>query len=291
MSKVAKKIGRALGKVVDGAKKVVKKVTKSKLFKVVATAAAIYFTGGAVLGAMGGASAASAAGSSVLAGAAKGAVAGLGSAGAGISNAWSSLIGGNVAGVGTALKAGVTGANTAGASAISGGVTSALGTGYNATTGLLKPPIATGPTAGSFTPMTGTASSPSPAVFNGSSVTSSLPGAANTTAATGSVTGNALSSMPIDKLLEMPMSELQRQAGSLSAGQVSALKQAGIELSAKPGLLRTMFSSPLALPMAMQIGGNAITGKAESELAQERDDFDRERYNRNMGTRLFTSNN
>jgi hypothetical protein len=56
-----------------------------------------------------------------------------------------------------------------------------------------------------------------------------------------------------------------------------------------PGLLRTALSSPLAIPMAMQIGGNAIAGKAEAEYVDEKENNDRERYNRNIGTRLDPS--
>jgi len=281
MSKVAKRIGRSLGKVVDGAKKIVKKVANSKAFKIAAMAAAIYFPGGAVLGAMGGASAASAAGTSMIAGAAKGAVAGLGSAGAGISSAWSSLLGGNVAAAGSSLAGGMTGAGAAGGSAAAGGFSSAMSTGFNTTKGLLNPAQATGPLASGFSPAGGTASGSAPGAFNGSSVTSGLTQGANT--------GGSLSSMSVDKLLELPMSELQRQAGSLSAGQVSALKQAGIELAAKPGLLRSAISSPLAIPMAMQIGGNAMAGKAEAEYIDEKENNDRERYNRNLGARINPS--
>jgi hypothetical protein len=53
MSKVVKSIGRAIGKVVKGAVKVVKKVAKSKLGKVIIGAAAIYFGGAALMGAVG----------------------------------------------------------------------------------------------------------------------------------------------------------------------------------------------------------------------------------------------
>ncbi|MDP1931894.1 MAG: hypothetical protein Q8L60_10595 [Gammaproteobacteria bacterium] len=275
MSKMVKKVGRAIGKVVDGAKKLVKKVAKSKIFKVIAIAAAVYFTGGAALGAMGGASAASAAGTSMIAGAAKGAIAGLGSAGAGISSAWGNLIGGNIAGAGSSLAGGMTGASAAGGGAAAGGFTSAMSTGFNATKGLLTPGGA--PVSSAATGIAGP-----------SAPTSMAPGAS----------GGSISSMPVDKLLEMPMTELQRQAGSLSAGQISGLKQAGIELGKKPGLLRTMVTSPLTVPMAMQVGGNMLAGKGEQEYVEERDRYaearendDRARYNRNIGTRLFVSNN
>jgi hypothetical protein len=281
MSKVAKSVGRALGKVVDGAKKLVKSVAKSKAFKVIAIAAAVYFTGGAALGAMGGASAASAAGTSAIAGAAKGAMAGLGSAGAGISSAWSSLLGGNLSATGASLSNGITGASAAGGTAAGGGFTSAMSAGFNTTKGLLKPtttPVATGPLASGYSPATPTGFNP------GANIGSNLVPGTSTTA------GNSLTSMSVDKLLEMPMTELQKQAGSLSAGQVSALKKAGIDLAGKPGLLRSMVSSPLTIPMAMQIGGNALAGKAEAEYIDKKEGEDRARYNRNIGTRLFVGN-
>lgn len=76
MSKVVKGIGRAVGKVVEG----VKKVAKSKLGKVVLMAAAVYFGGAALTGAFSGATTAA------------GTVAtGLEGAMAGIGNAWTSL--------------------------------------------------------------------------------------------------------------------------------------------------------------------------------------------------------
>ena len=58
MSKVVKKVGKAIGKVVKGVVKAVvkvkKKIFKSKLFKVIATAALIYFGGAALMGGLGG---------------------------------------------------------------------------------------------------------------------------------------------------------------------------------------------------------------------------------------------
>jgi hypothetical protein len=79
VSKVVKGVGRAVSKVVDGVKNVVKQVTKSKLGKVLVGAALIYFGGAALMGSMG-FGAAGAAGASGLTGAAQG-----------ISAAWTSL--------------------------------------------------------------------------------------------------------------------------------------------------------------------------------------------------------
>jgi len=108
MSKVVKGIGRAIGKVVKGVTNVVKKVAKSKLGKVLITAAAIYFGGAALQGAMQGASAGSGFFGSISSG--------LSGAAQGIGNAWSSLgtaasqaVGGNFANAGNALSTGFQG--------------------------------------------------------------------------------------------------------------------------------------------------------------------------------------
>lgn len=54
--------------------------------------------------------------------------------------------------------------------------------------------------------------------------------------------------------------------------------------------------SPYTIPMAMQMGGNMLSGVAEQRAMREQRDYDeqmaaeeRERYNRNVGTRLWTS--
>lgn len=80
MSKVVKGIGRAISGVVKGVVNVVKDVAKSKLGKILITAAAVYFGGAALSGAFGGATTAA------------GTVAtGLEGATAAIGNAWTSL--------------------------------------------------------------------------------------------------------------------------------------------------------------------------------------------------------
>ena len=85
----------------DKWKKVRHKIIKSKIFKVVVAAVAIYFGGAALLSMMGGGTAS----------------AGIGSAWAGAQGAGSALAAGNVAGAGSALSAGFTGGAAAGASA------------------------------------------------------------------------------------------------------------------------------------------------------------------------------
>ena len=285
MSKVVKKIGRGVGKVVSGIGKVIKKVTSSKAFKTIAIAAAVYFTGGAALGAMGGASAASAAGTSVLSGAASGTMAGLGSAGAGISSAWGSLMGGSISGVGSSLAGGLTGAGSAGAGAVGGGFTSALSSGYGATSGLLNPAAATA-TQGATT-----FAANAPTQLGRAAIGATETGA------------GAIGSMPVGELMKLPMTELQAASGSLSAGQIAELGKAGIKLApevAKKGLLRSAMSNPLVQYGAMQTGGRMISGYANGRAQEEavRDNAaeidrkereDRERYQTNMGTKLWDS--
>jgi hypothetical protein len=124
MSKVVRKIGGAIKKVVKGVTKVVKgvvkgvgnvikKVASSKFGKVLLAAATIYFGGAAIMGAMGGASAAAPGFMSTLSGAVQG-------AGAGISNAWAGLTGAVSGGGLSSLQSGFTGANAAGQTAVGG---------------------------------------------------------------------------------------------------------------------------------------------------------------------------
>jgi hypothetical protein len=138
MSKVVKKVGRAVSKVVKGVSKVVsgvvkgvgnvvKKIASSKLGKILLMAATVYFGGAAIMGAMQGA----AAGSGFL-GTISSAVSG---AGTGIANAWSALgaatssaLGGNFAQAGSQLATGFQGGSLAGGT----GITAAAG----GTTGL-----------------------------------------------------------------------------------------------------------------------------------------------------------
>jgi hypothetical protein len=113
VSKVVRGVGRAVSKVVDGVKNVVKQVAKSKLGKVLIGAAALYFGVPMLAGAFGGAAAGAAAGSGFL-GTIGGAVSGgLSGAAAGISQAWAGLTGaasalgaGSLSGAGSSLASG-----------------------------------------------------------------------------------------------------------------------------------------------------------------------------------------
>lgn len=89
MSKVVKRVGGAVNKVVKGAAKVVKKVAKSPIGKALLIAGAVYFTGGAALGALGGA-----AGGGGMAGALAGAGQGIASAWGGLTGAAGAIVGG-----------------------------------------------------------------------------------------------------------------------------------------------------------------------------------------------------
>lgn len=124
MSKAVKSVGRAIGKVVKGVVKVVKKVASSKIGKILITAAAIYFGGAAIMGAMGGASAGTGF-LGTLSGAVSGAGAGISSAWTGLTGAASAAMGGNFAAAGSSLGSGFTGAYGAGSSAVTGAAAAA----------------------------------------------------------------------------------------------------------------------------------------------------------------------
>lgn len=109
MSKVVKGVGRAIGKVVKGVTNVVKKVAKSPVGKILVGAALVYFGGAALMGAMGGATAAGTGFGATLSGALTG-------ASNAISGAWTALTSGSLGAMGNAF----TGAYQAGSSAVAG---------------------------------------------------------------------------------------------------------------------------------------------------------------------------
>ena len=134
MSKVVKKVGRSVSKIVKGTVKavtkvvkgtvnLVKKVAKSKLGKAILIAAAVYFGGAALAGAMGAGS-----GAAGVAGAAAGG--GLSGAAAGINAAWSGLTSA-VTGGGLSSMTGV----FSGGSAAAGGAASGAASAGSAFTG------------------------------------------------------------------------------------------------------------------------------------------------------------
>jgi hypothetical protein len=128
MSKVVKKVGRAVsgvvkgvtkavGGVVKGVSNVVKKIAANPIGRLVLTAGTVYFGGAAIMGAMGGASAGTGF-MGTLSGGLKGAAAGIGNAWTGLTSAGSAAMGGNFAQAGSALKGGMTGAHSAGFNAV-----------------------------------------------------------------------------------------------------------------------------------------------------------------------------
>ena len=128
MSKVVKKIGRSIKKVVKGVakgvKKVWKKIKQSKVLKVIAVAALIYFGGAALMGGIGGA-----AGGGGISGALSGAAQGMGNAWGSLSAAGSSVMSGNFGAAGSNLMAGVQGQTI---NAATGAVTGVASGGANA---------------------------------------------------------------------------------------------------------------------------------------------------------------
>tara|TARA_R110000868_G_scaffold10694_1_gene51949 strand:+ start:801 stop:1571 length:771 start_codon:yes stop_codon:yes gene_type:complete len=256
MSKVVKGIGRAISGVVKGVVNVVKDVAKSKLGKILITAAAVYF-GGAAL--MGGASA-SAAGGSFLSGAS----AGLSGAASGVSTAWSSLMAGEVGAAGSSLSSGFTGAGAAGAATAAppGLVTGAMQTGLTSAPGAL--------TSGTTVPGAASLTSTPGALTSGTTV----PGAAslNIPASAGLNTAGAASTLPVGSTL----SALNTAAAPASSGFLSGLGPYG---------------QYAAISGGTQLIGGAMQGYGAQQEAKRQEKMSadaRARYNANVGTRLFS---
>lgn len=177
MSKVVKSVGRAISKVVKGVAKAVRKVAQSKLGRVLIGAAAIYFGGAALMGAMGTSGAAAAGGLSGLSGAA----ANIGAAWSSLGTAGSALMGGNLSGAGSAVASGFTG-TAAGGSALAGAAGTAVGTAAAA-------PTVTGAATGATTGATVGAGAGAGTAAGAGSLGQGLIGAAKINAATQLVGG------------------------------------------------------------------------------------------------------
>lgn len=231
MSKVVKGVSRAVSKVASGVKNVVKKVASSKIGKIALIAAAVYFGGAALMGAVGGASAGTG-----IAGTLSGALSG---AGAGISSAWSGLTGalgaGSLSGAASSLGSGFTGAYSAGMSAVA-------------------PELAT---------------------------------AVGSAGASGAGSGVMANGLPINP------SAAQIDKYLLNAGQSAS--NAGTGFS---GMIGKAMASPYTIPALINTGGQLIGGAmqgigAQKQYEQQKQDqlnlaaAERDRYNRNIGTRLF----
>lgn len=239
MSKVVKKVGRAISKVVKGVTNVVKKVASSPIGKVVTAAAAVYFGGAALAGAVGGASA----GSGVLgtvAGAVKGAAAGISNAWAGVTGAAGALAGGQgLSAAGSSLSGGLTGAYSAGGSAVAGGV-------VGAAPGMTQAQMLASQNAGisGATEMTNAAAA---TAFPSST------GVANT----------ALQLAP---------------AAAKSGGLIN-------------GIMSSPYTAPALISGGTQLIGGVMQGIGAREEQKRQEDLDaaaRNRYNINMGTRLWS---
>jgi len=234
MSKVVKKVGRAISGVVKGVVNVVKKVASSKIGKVLLAAATVYFGGAAIMGAMGGASA-STGFMGTIGGALKGAT-------AGIANAWGGLTGSLTGGGFSALGQGFTGSYAAGSGAVSAANAAAIqaaGGGFPAGAGGYGSVGTSGQTAVGTTSLS---SAPSAALTN--------------SAASGAVT------------------------------------EPGIISRAWNGL--GDYGKMAAVSGTMNLAGGAIQGAGQQKAMEEQRNYEleqqqaaRDRYNQNVGTRLW----
>jgi hypothetical protein len=303
MSKAVKKIGRNIKKVASGINKLQKKIRKSKAFKVIAIAAAVYFTGGAVLGAIKGAAAASATGTSVLAGAGQGALSGIGSAGAGISKAWGNLTQMQFKAAGNSLVGGISNAGSAGANAVTSGAGwgGSLKSGFAHTQGLLNPGAAQNLAAGvqGGAPATGGAAPAGGAPGAGGS---SWP-APEYPSLTGGGSGAGLGSGEVAKWSVNDlfanagtMNGAQKQAATNLFGEATVTKAIEAAVApAKKGLLSTLVSNPLVPYAGMQLAGSMAQGHSQQQMVEDERDYgqqaindDRKRRDHNMA-RLYTS--
>jgi hypothetical protein len=299
MSKAVKKVTRHVKKVISGVNKLRKKVINSKAFKVIAIAAAVYFTGGAVLGAIKGAAAASATGTSVLAGAGQGALSGIGSAGAGISKAWGNLTQMQFKAAGNSLVGGISNAGSAGANAVTSGAGwgGSLKSGFASTKGLLNPTATTGAVA-------------TPAVSSGPPLTSQpMAGSVGQGGGYGADWTNYAANSGgsgASKFATMSSQQLANEAGKLTGAEILEAKKffdaklvdslvTNATGPASKGLLRTLASNPLVPYAGIQLAGSMAQGHAQQQMVEDERDFtqqvindDRERYNRNIGTLLYT---
>jgi hypothetical protein len=311
MSKAVKRAKRAVSKVVSGVGKVIKKVTSSKVFKAIAIAAAVYFTGGAALGAMGAASA----GTSITAGFASG----LGSAWGGIAGAGTALMSGSLSGIGSSLAGGITGAYGAGAAsgaagslmaAFQSGVTGAAPSITSAAAGASSAvaPTAAVPTAsGAYGPMqagyagaTPVASSAGAGTGIGGQVAQAAqvgvpgsgllqkPGAAPSAMPSGMTdyASQSLADLKKIDLNSLPVSEVLEIKKAVGDDIYKVLTEASTQ---KPGLLRSFVSNPLVQYSALNTAGNMKQGYAAARGEEKAEEDLRARYKQNLGTPLWQS--
>ena len=256
MSKVFKSIKRVVKKVVGGVVNVVKKVAKSPIFKTIAIAAAVYFTGGAALGAMGGLSS----GAGML----SGAMSGISSAWAGITGAGSALMAGNLSGAASSLSGGVTGAFSKGAGLLANAATS-LGSGGVAAPSTLDQ-FQNQNDAMALLNQSGKARASLPGLPGGdpwgAQGLPGLPGGAP------GVSGGVGLPNQSQNPNQQQNSNQQQQNSNVPA--------------ANTGLLHSV------APYAVYAAGQGLAGMAQQKAEQEKAKMEYDRYNENMGAPLWT---
>lgn len=115
---------------------------------------------------------------------------------------------------------------------------------------------------------------------------------------TSGISGSGLSSASSGGFLEQVATEGAGKGllNGATQGVTQAVTQGAAQTVAQGsgGLLSRAMSSPYALPMAMQVGGNMLSGMAQQRAAQEQRDHEqrltedeRARYNINVGTPLW----
>jgi len=307
MSKVVKKIGKAVKKVVSGinraVKKIRKKIMKSKFFKVIATAALIYFGGAALIGGLKGFAAGGGAGFF------KGAATGITNAWTSVTGATSSALSGNFAQAGSQLAAGAKGttlaaqnvaANVAGATANLGAVTPLNTT--TATSTLSPAAQATLTNNQAILSAQNTLANTANAAQQGGGLLSGAAPAANT--ATSGMVGNTLAPNAVTNALVQQgaipgaagtagtTANAVANANAIASAQATLANTANLA-SSSPGLLSRAGSaiasgwnglSPIAQYGVVQTVGKGISGglasKAEDDALREQ----LARYGQNIGT-------
>jgi len=288
MSKVVKKIGRAVKKVVKGVvkgvKKVWKKVKESKIGRVVLTAALIYFGGAALSGMWAGGSAGSGF-MGTLTGGIQGAASGVANAWSGITGATASAMSGNFAQAGSQLAAGAKGQAI---SAATGNITNAAGNvvgtsaNFAPTANSLTNPqgqtFVTKPVAGVGN-ATGASANQASTFAGGDAYVGNINSAANAAGGVGAGGGSVAAGNAVNNT-----GLISNVAGN--AGQVVA--ETGKE-AAKAGF----FSEPLVKYGAMTVGGGLLSGYAQGAQMQEienqrarAEELAMQNYGRNVGTAI-----
>ena len=251
MSKIVKKVGRAVGKVVRGIGKALKKVVKSPLGRILLGAAVSFIGLPMLAGAINGA----AAGSGFLgtiSGAVSGAASAAGNVISGVASAGSGLISGSM-GLGEAAS---TVMNAASAPFQTGAVGDFLGTASQMTPTTGAEAIAGGSPAGGAAPVGELGSGTS--FMQSTSPMVDVAGAANATQGATTLTGGVA---PI-------------------GSSIPGIATQTVAQAAKEGLLARAMANPAFMPAAMKVGGGLITGIGNAltqRAAWQREDDARQR--------------